>query len=91
LERPLPNKEMSVASEVDGQEKEDERTPQEYKSTLRIGASGPTTRLASLHYGTAHVMLYYLNTARCITYSCMNRAEVAYRNAQYEVFGIKAR
>jgi hypothetical protein len=36
-------------------------------------------------------MLYRLYTTRCIASSRMSRAEVAYRNNRYELFGIKAR
>ena len=45
----------------------------------------------SFHCRKANVLLYRLYTARCIACSRMSPAEAAYRNAQYELFGIKAR
>lgn len=60
------------------------------KSTLRICASRPTTPV-SFPCRKANPMLYRLYTTRCIACSCMSPAEAAYRNAQYELFGIKAR
>jgi hypothetical protein len=76
-----------VASDIDGQEKEMNKPR---KSTLRICASRPTT-LVSFHCSKANVLLYCLYTTRCIACSRMSAAEAAYRNAQYELFGIKAR
>ena len=40
---------------------------------------------------TANPRLYHLYTSRCIAGFHMSPAEAAYRNAQYELFGIKAR
>jgi len=53
--------------------------------------TGPTAQMVNLHSRTANLMLYRLYTTRCIACSRMSPAEAAYRNAQYELFGIKAR
>jgi len=79
--------EMRVASDIDGQEK---AMNMPRKGTLRICASRPTT-FVSFHRRKANVLLYRLYTTRCIACSRMSPAEAAYRNAQYELFGIKAR
>ena len=60
------------------------------KSTSRI-CTGSTVQLASLHCTTVNLVLYRLYATRVIDCSCMSPAEAAYRNAQYELFGIKAR
>jgi hypothetical protein len=76
-----------VASDIDGKERE---MTKPRKGTLRISASRPTT-FVSFHCTKANVLLYRLYTTRCIACSRMSQAEAAYRNAQYELFGIKAR
>jgi hypothetical protein len=76
-----------VASDIDGKKRE---MTKPRKSTLRISASRPTT-FVSFHCTKANVLLYRLYTTRCIACSRMSPAEAEYRNAQYELFGIKAR
>jgi len=61
------------------------------ENTFRIGTSRPPTQLANCHYRTANLMLYRLYTTRRIACSRMSPAEAAYRNTQYELFGIRAR
>jgi len=74
---------VSVAPDLEGQRKNMSK-PSE--NILRIGASRPTTQLAA-----ANPRLYHLYTSRCIARSHMSPVEAAYRNAQYESLGIKAR
>ena len=60
------------------------------KSTSKT-YSVPVAQLASFHCLGANVLLYRLYATRFIACSRMSPVEAAYRNAQYELLGIKAR